>query len=106
MDRIQRAIDEAKAAVEQLDGLDGSTVTKKDARKAWEKVFRHSFFDEPATATNSLAGLETKSALSTPALSLGALVGLSQEAKAERMQSAVDARISQGGGAKPWASRD
>ncbi|MDF3907609.1 cyclic GMP-AMP synthase DncV-like nucleotidyltransferase [Paracoccus sp. AS002] len=106
VDRIQRLIDEAKAAVEHLDGLNGDDVTAKDARKAWKKVFRHSFFDEPETATNALAGLETKSALSTPALSLAAISGLTQEVRAERMQSAVDARIGQGGGSKPWASKE
>jgi len=105
-DRIQRAIDEAKVAVENLDTLDQDDTSEKDARKAWKKVFRHSFFDEPATATNALAGLEVKSALGAPALSLGALAGLTQETKAERMQSAVNARIEQGGGAKPWASRE
>ena len=106
VDRIQRLIDEAKAAVEHLDALDGEDVTAKDARKAWKKVFRHSFFEEPEMATNAFAGLETKSALSAPALSLGAIAGLTQEVRAERMQSAVDARLSQGGGAKPWASRE
>lgn len=106
VDRIQRLIDEAKVSVEYLDGLDGEGVTTKDARKAWKKVFRHSFFEEPGTTTNALAGLETKSALSAPALSLAAIAGLTQEAKAERMQSAVDARIGQGGVVKPWASRE
>ena len=105
-DRIERAIDEANAALDHLDTLDREDASEKDALKAWKKVFRHSFFDETATSTNALAGLEAKSALGSPALSLGALAGLTQEAKAERMQSAVDARIAQGGGSKPWASRE
>lgn len=105
VDRIQRLIAEAAAAVEHLDGLNGDEVTSKDARKAWKKVFRHSFFDEPATAANALHGLQSKSALDAPGLSLSAIAGLTQEVKSERLQSAVDTRISQGGGAKPWTSK-
>lgn len=92
VDRIQRLIDEAKAAVEHLDDLDGDDVTAKDARKAWRKVFRHSFFDEPETAANALAGLETKSALSAPALSLGAIAGLTRTFRLTQCAGSGNAR--------------
>jgi len=107
IDRIKRMIDEAATAVAYLDELNDGDATEMHARKAWKKVFRHSFFDEPAAkSANALAGLETKSAFPTPALSLAALVGLSEEVKADRLKSAVDNRIEQGGGNKPWAGKD
>jgi hypothetical protein len=107
VDRIKRMIAEASAAVGHLDKLDDDDATDVEGRKAWRKVFRHSFFDEPvAKSTNALAGLEKKSAFPSPALSLATLVGLTEEAKADRLKSAVDTRLDHGGGNKPWTGKE
>lgn len=49
-DRLRRLKDAAKEAVDALADLNGSgqSVTEEGARKAWKKVFRHSFFDSDA----------------------------------------------------------
>ena len=109
VDRIKRLIDEAAVAVEKLSAL-ADDVSEADARKAWKKVFRHSFFDEVVLA-NALAmamALETKSvfggtALAAPMLASSVVAGLSQTEKSERMQAAVSARQSEGSGGKPWS---
>ena len=103
-DRIERLINEAATAVGHLDTLNGDGLSQKDAAKAWKKVFRHSFFDDICAAEkDGWSNLETKSAtLAAPALSLAALAGLSEQARAERMTDAVTARVNQGGGNKPW----
>ena len=109
IERIGRLIEQAKDALEDLDDLDRSNATAKCARKAWRKIFRHSFFDEPANdAAKSSAELETKSVLGTglvaPFIASETAVGLSPAEKAKRMDSAVRARQSSGEGGKPWAT--
>jgi hypothetical protein len=105
--RIERLISEAATAVSQLDGLNDSSAKKDSAAKAWKKVLRHSFFDEIVNEEQQASsGLEVKSAsLAAPALSLGSVVGLTDQQKADRMAEAVASRISQGGGTKPWMSK-
>ena len=107
-DRIGRLIDQAKASVEELDKLDGD-VGEKEARKGWRKVFVHSFFDEPKEDASSAAkgALETKSAFSSgiaaPALASWIASALSDEARADRLKGAAEARRSEGTPSKPWA---
>jgi Cyclic GMP-AMP synthase DncV-like, nucleotidyltransferase domain len=61
VDRIARLIEEASASVRELDKLDTDNTTESDARKAWKKVFRHSFFDE--AVSEAASALEKKSVL-------------------------------------------
>jgi 5-carboxymethyl-2-hydroxymuconate isomerase len=107
VDRIKRLIDEAAVAVEKLSTL-ADDVSESDARKAWKKVFRHSFFDEVVVENALAMALETKSAfgasvLAAPMLASSSVAALSQAEKAERMHSAVSARQSEGSGGKPWS---
>lgn len=70
--RIKRIIDEAVAMLPGLDGLDAAEADEEYARRAWRKVFRHSYFDEPVKiADEARTGLvlETKSALAPGAAS-------------------------------------
>ena len=108
-DRIQRLIDQAKASVEELDKLDADDATASDARKAWKKVFRHSFFDETKSAANSAsAPLEKKNALgaasglAAPFIASQAAAALSEGEKSSRLAEAVASRQSSGAGSKPW----
>lgn len=110
-DRIGRLVDEAKASLVELDKLDAGDAAESDARKACKKVFRHSFFDEVVmeAASNALASLERKSALvgagpAAPFVASQAAAALSDEARAERLESAVRARNESGGGGKPWSN--
>jgi len=79
-DRIRRLADEAREVVEHLDGLNGNA-TESDARRAWRKVFRHSFFVE--TVSSELASLTAAE-------------------RAERMQASVNARQTDGNAGRPW----
>lgn len=104
-DRISRLITEAKDAVAELDKLNASDTEESDARKAWKKVFRHSFFDE--VAKEAASSLVQKSSLG---LGIGASLVASQSAAAlaeseryARLDAAVSARNESGGGGKPWS---
>jgi hypothetical protein len=109
-DRIGRLIEEAKASLGELDKLDADGTTESDARKAWRKVFRHSFFDEVVSEAASAFGpLEKKSALggvglAAPFIASQAAAALSASERAERMDSAVRVRMESGGGSKPWST--
>lgn len=111
VDRIGRLIEEAKAAIEELDKLSSSDTTESDARAAWKTVFRHSFFDEEETkaaAEGVYGALETKGALTgaviaAPFIASKAAAALSNDERMERVESAVRARNENGGGGKPWA---
>jgi hypothetical protein len=107
-DRIGRLIEEAKMSVKELDQLDAGDTTEADARKAWKKVFRHSFFDEAQEATNSaFAPLESAldgTGLAAPFIASKAAAALSDGERTERMESAVRARRESGGGSKPWSN--
>lgn len=110
-DRVGRLIDEAKASVEELDKLDADDATESDARMAWKKVFRHSFFDEVVkeAANSAFAPLEKRSALggaglAAPFVASQAAAALSDGERTERMESAVRARKESGGGGKPWSN--
>lgn len=82
----------------------GDNTTLAEARKAWKKVFRQSFFDE-ANAASALRAPEVKAAaLAAPALISSVVAAMAQSERAERLQSAVDARQGAGGAARPWAS--
>lgn len=102
---------ELRASVEELDKLNGH-VGEKEARKAWRKVFVHSFFDEPKEDASSAAegALETKSAiaagLAAPAI-LGSQVAaaVSESERVERLKAAAEAKRSSGGGQAPWTDR-
>ena len=94
-DRIKRLKDAAIDAVEALDALQNANVTDADARKAWKKVFRHSFFDEQSTK----AALETKSAVSAPSI----IVGISPEEKLRRAQAAAAQAAGSGAQTRPWS---
>jgi hypothetical protein len=108
IERIGRLIGQAKASAEELDKLDGD-VSEKEARKAWRRVFVHSFFDEPKEDVSSTAkgALEKKSALSSslaaPALASGIAAALSDDARADRLRVAAEVRKSEGTTSKPWA---
>lgn len=109
IDRIGRLIDQAVSSLEDLDALDGYATTKSDARKAWRKTFRHSFFDEPAKAdATSAAMLELKSAvgagLAAPFLASTATAALSGREREDRMEAAVRSRQLSGDGGKPWSA--
>jgi hypothetical protein len=102
VDRIRRLADAATDAVAALAAI-GDNTTPAEARKAWKKVFRHSFFDE-ASASNALRAPEVKAAgLAAPALISSAIAAMAQSDRAERLQSAVDARQGAGGASQPWA---
>ena len=106
-DRIGRLIEAAKLALKDLDDLDRADATAKDARNAWRRTFRHSFFDETLKETSDLAsGLAARPALdSGPAsATLGSAVAasLSQTERSARMESAVRDRQFTGHGSKPW----
>lgn len=110
VDRIGRLVDEAAAAVEVLETLnvDENSLSDTDARRAWKKTFRHSFFEEPSSDEKSTR-LERKSsvgagaALATPALASSVVAALSAEEKAQRAESAVDAIRKTGRDAEPWS---
>ncbi len=92
VDRVRRLADAAKDAVAALAAI-GDNTTPAEARKAWKKVFRHSFFDE-ANASIALRAPEVKAAgLAAPALLSSAIAGMAQSERAERLQSAVDTRL-------------
>ncbi len=107
-DRIGRLIEQAKASVEELDKLNSEDAGDADAKQAWKKVFRHSFFDsEQRAANNAAAPLEKKSALgaglAAPMIASAAAAALTDAEKADRAQAALEAKRSSGGGNKPWA---
>lgn len=107
VERIKRLIDEAVVAVEALSALTDDK-SDADAKKVWKKFFRHSFFDEVFVEAASAIALETKSVfgatvLAAPMLASSAVAALSQTEKAERMKAAVDTRLSEGSGGKPWS---
>lgn len=101
IERIQRLADAAKDAVAALAALgDGSPAS--EARKAWKKVFRHSFFDEQAL--NALRAPEIKAiGLAAPTLLSSAVAAMAQSERAERLQTAVEAREKAGNASQPWA---
>lgn len=109
IDRIGRLIDQAKSSVEALDELDADDATTDDAWKLWQKVFRHSYFNEPAKgqAAASMA-LEAKTAtaagLATPFLASAAAAVLSDAERSARMEAAVSSRRASGDGGKPWSN--
>ena len=74
-DRIRKLINEAGKSVAELDKLDDADCTYEDAKKAWHKVFRHTFFNGSAVAAE----------------------------KARRIDAVVSAQKQSGGGTKPWA---
>lgn len=89
IDRLARLIDVAGEAVDALEPLarDDEGLTDEDAKKAWKKVFRHSFFNKAKTkAAAMVAGLAT----------------LSAEEKLGRAEAAVAEIRETGRGAKPW----
>lgn len=107
-DRIGRLIDEAKACVEELDKLDYGT--RADARKAWKRVFRHSFFDNVTKdATDSSVTKSANEIWSTnlsavhPVLASQVAAKLSDAERDERLEAAVSHRRQEGGGSKPWS---
>lgn len=109
IDRIRRLIEQAAAAVEELDELDDDDITASDACKAWKKVFRHSYFDEIIKEdTNSASAdsegsshAENKTAI--PLVASEVASKLSDEEKMRLLESAVDARRQSGEGSKPWS---
>lgn len=108
-DRIGRLVEQAQATLKDLDTLDRYNTTAKEARKAWRKTFRHSFFDEPMKeAANSTGTIGTKPSLgasfAAPFIASEAAAALSPAERTERMDSAVRARQSSGDGRKPWAT--
>lgn len=111
IDRIRRMVEEANSAVEALDKIsdDQEDVTDTDARKAWKKVFRHSFFDQEVAETAS-AKMEYKSALGTGGLAAPAIISssavadLSAEEKARRAEAAVQSIRGSARDSKPWST--
>ncbi|CAO4147732.1 hypothetical protein LPLAFNJD_LOCUS2518 [Methylorubrum aminovorans] len=109
-DRVGRLIEEAKEAVRELDALNAPDATDADARKAWKKVFRHSFFDDEvkeaidgASALAQNVGLVAAAAIAAPVIASQAAAALSSQERSERMEAAVRARRESGGGGKPWS---
>ena len=109
-DRVGRLIEEAEEAVKELDALDANDATDADARKAWKKVFRHSFFDEVIKETTDSAstlarnvGLAAAAAIAAPMVASQVAAALSSQERSERMEAAVRARRESGGGGKPWS---
>ena len=109
-DRVGRLIEEAKEAVKELDALNAHDATDADARKAWKKVFRHSFFDEEVKeaidSASTLArdvGLVAAAAIAAPFVASQVASALSSQERSERMEAAVRARRESGGGGKPWS---
>lgn len=101
VDRIQRLADAAKDVVAALATL-GDNSSAAEARKAWKKVFRHSFFDEPTL--NALRAPEIKAAgIAAPALLSSTVSAMAQSERAQRLQAAVDARKTAGNASQPWA---
>lgn len=109
VDRIGRLIDEALKSVEELDKLNAQDITDVDAKKAWKKVFHHSFFD--ATTKGVIESFavapEKKSvfgtSLAAPFLASEAVAKLSDTEKVDRMEAAVSARRESGEASKPWS---
>ncbi|WP_421860326.1 cyclic GMP-AMP synthase DncV-like nucleotidyltransferase [Parvibaculum sp.] len=90
--RLARLSAAANEAVEHLADLTKENDVNADvARKAWKKVFRHSFFDEEVAKSGST--LEVKS-----------VTVLSLAEKKQRLQEAVDETNTRGTGTPPWAS--
>lgn len=91
VERIKRLIDAAGEAADVLRPLarDDEGLTDKDARKAWKKVFRHSFFDEA----------EKKAAAAAAAVTI-----LSSEEKLRRAEAAATEIRESGRGARPWSA--
>ena len=103
-DRIRRLHDAAAEAAGTLKPLaeNPKEVSEADARKAWKKVFRHSFFEQAAKL--ALAGLEQKSALSSPAALVGpALVGLGEADRFRRAEAAARDLEERAKPLRPWA---
>ncbi len=108
VDRIGRLINEAEASVKDLDAL-YDDAAEADARKAWRKVFRHSFFDATENdEASASATLEPKSAigvgLATPFLASAAVAAVSDAERLERMEAAVSVGQSGGGSGRPWSN--
>lgn len=103
VDRIKRLRDAASDAVDALADLvdDEDNVTADRARKAWKKVFRHSFFDSD-TAKSCLetkaAGVDEKARLAAPAI-----LALTEEERLQRAEAAVREVEARGPQSKPWA---
>jgi hypothetical protein len=107
VDRIKRLVDEAKEAVQHLDALDRDDATSANARKAWWKVFRHSYFED-TVANSAAAAFETKStsgatALATPILASSVAAALTETERAERLKAAAEDRRAAGTGERPWS---
>lgn len=108
--RIGRLIEEAEAAVKELDKLDVNDATESDARMSWKKVFRHSFFNAIANKTASTSSLPSQGmsvlgglGLAAPFIASQAAAALSESEKLERLESAVRTRTESGPGGKPWS---
>jgi hypothetical protein len=97
--RIKRLREHAAEAVSALDKLEKeeNSVSDEDVRKAWKKVFRHSYFDSDK-AKAALAALSTKSAVAAPAI----ISGLSQDARLARAEAAAEKVRSTNTTTKPW----
>ncbi|WP_162935772.1 cyclic GMP-AMP synthase DncV-like nucleotidyltransferase [Tsuneonella amylolytica] len=90
-DRIQRLIDSAKDAVSHLDGLEDDVPDEEVARKAWKKVFQHSFFNETEFKSAALAAS-------------GAAFGISAGEQKAHALSAASSMKNEGIASKPYAS--
>lgn len=110
VERIRRLIEQAGASVQDLDHLEASDVTESDARKAWKKVFCHSYFDElveeavtgSSTASDQL--FAASAGLAAPFIASQAAAALSSQERSARLDAAVNVRRESGGGSKPWST--
>ena len=103
VDRIKRLRDAAGQAVDALAALDTSNedLTDEDAKKAWEKVFRHRFFDQSkhkgAPETKSLdPHAEAKSVFSI-------VSGVSDAERQRRAEDVAKEIKSRGSQSSPWS---
>lgn len=102
-DRIERLIAQTKESLEELDTLDADDTTEAQARKAWRKVFRHSFFDASAQKSDqgnsaSAGGLATAAIAATVASAATATAQQTDQMERHRQERLKDDDYS-----KPWA---
>jgi hypothetical protein len=109
VERIRRLIEQAGVSVQDLDKLDASDATQSDARKAWKKVFCHSYFNEVVeeAATSASSALDQLVAASTGLaasfIASQAAAAISPGERTARLDAAVSIRRESGGGSKPWS---
>lgn len=104
-DRIRRLRDAASEAVAVLRILEAEKeVPEADARKAWKKVFRHSFFNEPEAA-RAIAGFEQKSVFPVrpTVVAAPAFMGLGDTERYRRADAAARDLEDHGRPLRPWA---